>query len=112
MKYGCWGRPGRQRRLIARLRITRRHEELLGAVRPLFPDADSTGELDYRLWRRRCSEASGGSHMRSSIYQHRPQHAVCLTQAKLTMVHRYLLSVRLTVEMRSKTIANVTQSLP
>jgi hypothetical protein len=41
-----------QRRLIAGLRITRQDEALLGAVRPLFPEADSEGDLAYRLWRR------------------------------------------------------------
>jgi hypothetical protein len=41
-----------QRRLIAGLRVTRQDEALLAAVRPLFPDADSAGDLAYRLWRR------------------------------------------------------------
>ncbi len=41
-----------QRRLIAGLRITRQDEALLDLVRPFFPDADSEGDLAYRLWRR------------------------------------------------------------
>lgn len=41
-----------RRRLIAGLRITRQDEALLDVVRPLFPEADSEGELAYRLWRR------------------------------------------------------------
>lgn len=40
------------RRLIAGLRITGQDEELLSLVRPFFPDADSEGDLAYRLWRR------------------------------------------------------------
>jgi hypothetical protein len=39
-------------RLIAGLRITKQDEILLDVVRPFFPDADSAGELAYRLWRR------------------------------------------------------------
>ncbi|MEI7644821.1 MAG: hypothetical protein WCJ55_11125, partial [Chloroflexales bacterium] len=39
-------------RLIAGLRITKQDEALLDIVRPFFPDADSAGELAYRLWRR------------------------------------------------------------
>jgi hypothetical protein len=39
-------------RLIAGLRITKQDEALLDVVRPFFPDADSAGELAYRLWRR------------------------------------------------------------
>jgi hypothetical protein len=41
-----------QRRLIAGLRIPRQDEALLAIVRPLFPEADSEGDLAYRLWRR------------------------------------------------------------
>jgi len=41
-----------QRRLIAGLRVTRQDEALLDLVRPLFPEADSEGDLAYRLWRR------------------------------------------------------------
>lgn len=41
-----------QRRLIAGLRITRQDEALLDLVRPFLPEADSEGELAYRLWRR------------------------------------------------------------
>lgn len=40
------------RRLIAGLRITRQDMALLEAVRPLFPEAASAGELAYQLWRR------------------------------------------------------------
>lgn len=43
---------GARRRLIAGLRVTPHDEELLEAVRPLFPEAGSAGELAYRLWRR------------------------------------------------------------
>lgn len=43
---------GGPRRLIAGLRITRHDEDLLEAVRPLFPEATSEGEVAYRLWRR------------------------------------------------------------
>jgi hypothetical protein len=39
-------------RLIAGLRITKQDEALLDVVRPFFSDADSAGELAYRLWRR------------------------------------------------------------
>jgi hypothetical protein len=46
------GGRGEARRLIAGLRITRQDEALLDVVRPLFPEADSEGELAYRLWRR------------------------------------------------------------
>lgn len=47
------GKPrGRPRHLIAGLRITPQDEALLDAVRPLFPEVDSEGELAYRLWRR------------------------------------------------------------
>jgi hypothetical protein len=45
-------RRGGARRLIAGLRITRQDEALLVLVRPLFPEADSEGELAYRIWRR------------------------------------------------------------
>jgi hypothetical protein len=41
-----------RRRLIAGLRVTRQDEALLEVVRPLFPEADTEGELAYRLWRR------------------------------------------------------------
>jgi hypothetical protein len=44
-------RTGR-RRLIAALRIPQADERLLEAVQPYLPDADSAGELAYRLWRR------------------------------------------------------------
>jgi hypothetical protein len=40
------------RRLIAGLRVTAHEEALLAAVRPYLPEADSEGELAYRLWRR------------------------------------------------------------
>lgn len=44
-------RTGR-RRLIAALRVPPADERLLAVVQPYFPDADSAGELAYRLWRR------------------------------------------------------------
>lgn len=44
-------RTGR-RRLIAALRVPPDDEQLLAAVQPYLPDADSAGELAYRLWRR------------------------------------------------------------
>ena len=45
-------RPGKARRLIAGLRVTRQEEALLAVVRPFLADASSEGELAYRLWRR------------------------------------------------------------
>ena len=44
-------RTGR-RRLIAALRVPPDDERLLAAVLPYLPEADSAGELAYRLWRR------------------------------------------------------------
>lgn len=44
-------RTGR-RRLIAALRVPPEDEQLLTVVQPYLPDADSAGELAYRLWRR------------------------------------------------------------
>ena len=46
------GKHGGARRLIAGLRITKQDEALLDVVRPFLPEADSEGELAYRLWRR------------------------------------------------------------
>jgi hypothetical protein len=46
------GKHGGARRLIAGLRITHQDEAILAVVRPFFPEADSEGELAYRLWRR------------------------------------------------------------
>jgi hypothetical protein len=46
------GHRGGARRLIAGLRVSRQDEALLAVVRPFFPEADSEGELAYRLWRR------------------------------------------------------------
>ncbi|NJO81941.1 MAG: hypothetical protein HC828_03570 [Blastochloris sp.] len=43
--------PG-PRRLIAGLRIRRADEAALAVVAPFFPEADSAGDLAYRLWRR------------------------------------------------------------
>lgn len=56
-------RRGGSRRLIAGLRVTRQDEVLLNLVRPLFPEADSEGELAYRLWRRglECSLAEAAA---------------------------------------------------
>lgn len=48
----CRGKHGGARRLIAGLRITHQDEAILAIVRPFFPEADSEGELAYRLWRR------------------------------------------------------------
>ena len=45
-------RAGKTRRLIAGLRISPQDEALLDAVRPFFPEAETEGELAYRLWRR------------------------------------------------------------
>lgn len=45
-------RPNGGRRLIAGLRVTAHDEALLAVVRPYLPDAESEGELAYRLWRR------------------------------------------------------------
>lgn len=45
-------RPGRARRLIAGLRVSPHDEELLAVVRPYLAEADSAGEVAYRLWRR------------------------------------------------------------
>lgn len=45
-------RRGGARRLIAGLRVSAQDEALLEIVRPFFLDADSEGELAYRLWRR------------------------------------------------------------
>ncbi len=45
-------RAGKTRRLIAGLRIAEQDEALLDVVRPFFPEADTEGELAYRLWRR------------------------------------------------------------
>lgn len=42
----------RPRRLIAGLRVSEEDEQLLALVAPLFPEADSAGDLAYRLWRR------------------------------------------------------------
>jgi hypothetical protein len=56
-------RHGGPRRLIAGLRVTRQDEILLDVVRPLFPEADSEGELAYRLWHRglECSLAEAAA---------------------------------------------------
>jgi hypothetical protein len=40
------------RRLIAGLRVTQADLALIAVVRPYLTDADSEGELAYRLWRR------------------------------------------------------------
>ncbi len=45
-------RPNGGRRLIAGLRVTAHDETLLAVVRPYLTDAESEGELAYRLWRR------------------------------------------------------------
>jgi len=52
MARGIEHRPGKTRRLIAGLRISQQDEALLDTVRPFFPEADTEGELAYRLWRR------------------------------------------------------------
>lgn len=44
--------PSGRRRLIAGLRVSTEDERLLALVAPLFPEADSAGDLAYRLWRR------------------------------------------------------------
>lgn len=44
--------PTGRRRLIAALRVPPDDERLLAAVQPYLPEADSAGELAYRLWRR------------------------------------------------------------
>ena len=44
--------PTGRRRLIAALRVPPDDERLLAMVRPYLPEADSAGELAYRLWRR------------------------------------------------------------
>jgi hypothetical protein len=40
------------RRLIAGLRVTQADLALIAVIRPYLADADSEGELAYRLWRR------------------------------------------------------------
>lgn len=44
--------PIGRRRLIAALRVPPDDERLLALVQPYLPEADSAGELAYRLWRR------------------------------------------------------------
>lgn len=44
--------PTGRRRLIAALRVPPDDERLLAMVQPYLPEADSAGELAYRLWRR------------------------------------------------------------
>jgi hypothetical protein len=41
-----------RRRLIAGLRVSEHDAQLLALVAPFFPEADSAGDLAYRLWRR------------------------------------------------------------
>lgn len=41
-----------RRRLIAGLRVSEQDAQLLTLVAPFFPEADSAGDLAYRLWRR------------------------------------------------------------
>lgn len=41
-----------RRRLIAGLRVSDQDVQLLTLVAPFFPEADSAGDLAYRLWRR------------------------------------------------------------
>ncbi len=41
-----------RRRLIAGLRVSDQDAQLLTLVAPFFPEADSAGDLAYRLWRR------------------------------------------------------------
>jgi len=45
-------RPGEPRRLIAGLRVSHVDEQLLALIAPFYPEADSAGDLAYRLWRR------------------------------------------------------------
>lgn len=45
-------RPSEARRLIAGLRVSHADEQLLALIAPFFPEADSAGDLAYRLWRR------------------------------------------------------------
>lgn len=52
MAHSITQRAGKTRRLIAGLRISPQDEALLDAVRPFFPEAETEGELAYRLWRR------------------------------------------------------------
>lgn len=44
--------PRSRRRLIAGLRVSDQDVQLLALVAPFFPEADSAGDLAYRLWRR------------------------------------------------------------
>ena len=44
--------PTGRRRLIAALRVPPDDERLLAMIQPYLPEADSAGELAYRLWRR------------------------------------------------------------
>lgn len=44
--------PIGRRRLIAALRVPPDDERLLAMIQPYLPEADSAGELAYRLWRR------------------------------------------------------------
>jgi hypothetical protein len=52
MKRSTESRAGKTRRLIAGLRISQQDEALLDVVRSFFPEAETEGELAYRLWRR------------------------------------------------------------